>query len=113
MGGSLRSSLSAVVDVTNSILSYMGYELVSNLEDSSKPHLEPGTMPYTPEQEFGEMTLSDYDSNEDADYEPSESEDSDDELEFNSDASASEDSEVEEEEEVVVKEELVEEDANI
>merc|ERR1712107_340545 len=75
--GSLRSSLSAVVDVTNSILSYMGYELVSTLEDSSKPHLEPGTMPYTPEQEFGEMTLSDYDSNEDADYEPSESEDSD------------------------------------
>ena len=31
------SSLSAVVDVTNSILSYMGYELVSTLEDSSKP----------------------------------------------------------------------------
>ena len=51
-------------------------------------------MPYPPEQEFGEMTLSDYDSNEDADYEPSESEDSDDELEFNSDASVSEDSEV-------------------
>merc|ERR1712203_604087 len=110
--GSLRSSLSAVVDVTNSLLSYMGFVLVSTLEDSSKPHLEPGTMPYTPEQEFGEMTLSDYDSNEDADYEPSESEDSDDELEFNSDASVS-DSEVEDEEEVLVKEELVEEDANI
>ena len=31
------SSLSAVVDVTNSILSYMGFELVSTLEDSSKP----------------------------------------------------------------------------
>ena len=61
-------------------------------------------MPYTPEQEFGEMTLSDYDSNEDADYEPSESEDSDDELEFNSDASISEDSEVEDEEEEPVKE---------
>ena len=75
----------------------------------SLQHLEPGTMPYTPEQEFGEMTLSDYDSNEDADYEPSESEDSDDELEFNSDASVSEDSEVEHEEEVLVKEELVEE----
>ena len=30
------SSLSAVVDVTNSILSYMGFELVSTLEDSSK-----------------------------------------------------------------------------
>ena len=70
-------------------------------------------MPYTPEQEFGEMTLSDYDSNEDADYEPSESEDSDDELEFNSDASVSEDSEVEDEEEVLVKEELVEDDAKI
>merc|ERR1719357_1059639 len=68
--GSLRSSLSAVVDVTNSILSYVGFELISILEDSSKPHLEPGTMPYTPAQEFGEMTLSDYDSNEDADYEP-------------------------------------------
>merc|ERR1712013_336926 len=107
--GSLRSSLSAVVDVTNSILSYMGYELVSTLEDSSKPHLEPGTMPYTPEQEFGEMTLSDYD----ADYEPSESEDSENELEFNSDATVSEDSEVEDEKEVLVKEERVEEDANI
>ena len=71
-------------------------------------------MPYTPEQEFGEMTLSDYDSNEDADYEPSESEDSDDELEFNnSDASTSEDSEEEDEEEVLVKEEPVEEDARI
>ena len=63
-------------------------------------------MPYTPEQEFGEMTLSDYDSNEDADYEPSETEDSDYELEFNSDAS---DSEVEDVEEV----ELVDEDAKI
>ena len=49
------------------------------------------------------MTLSDHDSNENADYELSEPEDSDDELEFNSDASVSEDSEVEEE--------LVEEDA--
>ena len=72
----------------------------------SLQHLEPGTMPYTPEQEFGEMALSDYDSNEDADYEPSETEDSDYELEFNSDAS---DSEVEDVEEV----ELVEEDAKI
>ena len=57
--------------------------------------------------------MSDYDSNEDADYEPSESEDSDNELEFNSDASVSEDSEVEDEEEVLVKEEPVEEDARI
>ena len=55
----------------------------------------------------------DYDFNEDADYEPSESEDSDDELEFNSDASVSEDCAVEDEEEVLVKEELVEEDAKI
>ena len=55
-------------------------------------HLEPGTEPFTPEQEFGEMTLSDYDSDEDADYEPSDSEDSDeeDELEYNSDASEDE-----------------------
>ena len=33
------------------------------------------------------MTLSDYDSDEDADYEPSDSEVSEDELEYNSDAS--------------------------
>ena len=58
-------------------------------------HLEPGTEPFTPEQEFGEMTLSDYDSDEDADYEPSDSEGSEDDLEYNSDASVSED-EVEE-----------------
>ena len=50
--------------------------------------------------------MSNYDSNENADYEPSETEDSDYELEFNSDAS---DSEVEDVEEV----ELVEEDAKI
>ena len=62
---------------------------------------------------IGEKTLSDYDSNEDADYEPSESEDSDDELEFNSDASIPEDSEEEDEKEILVKEELVEEDAKI
>jgi len=37
------------------------------------------------------MTLSDYDSDEDADYEPSDSEGSEDELEYNSDASVSED----------------------
>ena len=52
--------------------------------------LEPGTEPFTPEQEFGEMTLSDYDSDEDADYEPSDSEGSEDELEYNSDASEDE-----------------------
>ena len=45
--------------------------------------------------------MSNYDSNKNADNEPSESEDSNDELEFNSDASVSEDSE--DEEEVLVK----------
>ena len=58
-------------------------------------HLEPGTEPFTPEQEFGEMTLSDYDSDEDADYEPSDSDGSEDELEYNSDASDSEEEMVE------------------
>merc|ERR1712111_162466 len=80
----------------NSVLSYLGFHLVPAVEDSSKPHLEPGTEPFTPEQEFGEMTLSDYDSDEDADYEPSDSEGSEDELEYNSDASVSEDEQQEE-----------------
>ena len=60
-------------------------------------HLEPGTEPFSPEQEFGEMTLSDYDSDEDADYEPSDSEHSEDELEYNSDASDISDGKPEEE----------------
>merc|ERR1712114_87038 len=78
----------SIVNSINSVLSYLGFQLVSDVEDSSKPHLEPGTEPFTPEQEFGEMTLSDYDSDEDADYEPSYSEESsEDELEYNSDAS--------------------------
>merc|ERR1712243_4930 len=83
------------VNSINSVLSYLGFQLVSDVEDSSKPHLEPGTEPFTPEQEFGEMTLSDYDSDEDADYEPSfsEEESSDDELEYNSDASDDEEGE--------------------
>merc|ERR550519_3037666 len=81
------SSSSVVIDTINSALSYLGFHLVSDVEDSSKPHLEPGTEPFTPEQEFGEMNLSDYDSDEDADYEPSDSEGSEDELEYNSDAS--------------------------
>merc|ERR1711911_15695 len=84
-----------VINTINTVLSYLGFQLVSDVEDSSKPHLEPGTEPFTPEQEFGEMTLSDYDSDEDADYEPSDSDGSEDELEYNSDASGSED-EVEE-----------------
>ena len=52
-------------------------------------HLEPGTEPFTPEQEFGEMTLSDYDSDEDADFEPGFSASSSDELKYDSDASVS------------------------
>merc|ERR1712010_278135 len=80
-------SSSSIINTINSVLSYLGFHLVSDVEDSSKPHLEPGTEPFTPEQEFGEMTLSEYDSDEDADYEPSDSESSEDELEYNSDAS--------------------------
>merc|ERR1711887_244260 len=76
-----------VINTINTVLSYLGFQLVSDVEDSSKPYLEPGTEPFTPEQEFGEMTLSDYDSDEDADFEPSDSESSEDELEYNSDAS--------------------------
>merc|ERR1719391_13744 len=87
---------SMLVTVVNSILSFVGIELAPAIEASSKPHLEPGTEPFTPEQEFGEMTLSDYDSDEDADYEPSDSEDSEEELEYNSDASVSEDEQQEE-----------------
>merc|ERR1711887_260394 len=94
--GGVDSSPSIITNTINSVLSYLGFSLVPAVEDSSKPHLEPGTEPFTPEQEFGEMTLSDYDSDEDADYEPSDSDGSEDELEYNSDASGSED-EVEEE----------------
>merc|ERR1712090_86736 len=86
----------SIVNSINSVLSYLGFQLVTDVEDSSKPHLEPGTEPYTPEQEFGEMTLSDYDSDEDADYEPTSDEDSseeEDELEFDSGASVSSDEE--------------------
>merc|ERR1712105_512115 len=85
---------SMLVSAVNSILSYVGIELAPAIEDSSKPHLEPGTEPFTPEQEFGEMTLSDYDSDEDADYAPTSDEDSseeEDELEFDSGASVSSD----------------------
>merc|ERR1711970_1255400 len=93
--GGVDSSPSIITNTMNSVLSYLGFSLVPAVEDSSKPHLEPGTEPFTPEQEFGEMTLSDYDSDEDADYEPSDSDGSEDELEYNSDASEDED-EVEE-----------------
>merc|ERR1711936_295390 len=93
--GTVDSSPS-VINTINSVLSYLGFQLVPDVEDSSKPHLEPGTEPFTPEQEFGEMTLSDYDSDEDADYVPSESEESD-ELEYDSDVSVSSDEEDKEE----------------
>merc|ERR1711874_17646 len=89
--GDVDSSPSMIANTINSVLSSLGFHLVPAVEDSSKPHLEPGTEPFTPEQEFGEMTLSDYDSDEDADYEPSDSEISEDELEYDSDASVSED----------------------
>merc|ERR1711971_1197216 len=66
----VSSSPSMVIGAVNSLLSYFGVQLSSGIEDSSKPHLEPGTEPFSPEQEFGEMSLTDYDSDEDADYDP-------------------------------------------
>merc|ERR1711936_999452 len=87
-----RTEPSMLLSLVNSILNIIGLHLAPAVEDSSKPHLEPGTEPFTPEQEFGEMTLSDYDSDEDADYVPSESEESD-ELEYDSDVSVSSDEE--------------------
>merc|ERR1719180_243879 len=94
--GGVDSSPSIITNTINSVLSYLGFTLVRAVEDSSKPHLEPGTEPFTPEQDFGEMTLSDYDSDEDADYEPTSEDDSeeDDELEFDSGASVSSDEEL-------------------
>merc|ERR1712111_163587 len=80
---------SVIVSILNSVFSMLGFQLAPAVEDSSKPHLEPGTEPFTPEQEFGEMTLSDYDSDEDADYAPSDSEGSSDDLEYDSGASVS------------------------
>merc|ERR1712029_1218369 len=100
--GDVDSSPSIITNTINSVLSYLGFHLVPAVEDSSKPHLEPGTEPFTPEQEFGEMILSDYDSDEDADYEPSDSEGSEDELEYNSDASVSEDEQEEVPEDVEI-----------
>merc|ERR1712029_439409 len=88
----ISSSPSMVITAVNSLLSYFGIQLTSGIEDSSKPHLEPGTEPFSPEQEFGEMSLTDYDSDEDADYDPVYSEEdseAEDLLEFDSDASVS------------------------
>merc|ERR1712198_102089 len=93
--GDVYSSPSIVTNTINLVLSYLGFHLVPAVEDSSKPHLEPGTEPFTPEQEFGEMTLSDYDSDEDADYEPTSEEDSE-EDELESDFSVSSEEETEE-----------------
>merc|ERR1719177_122673 len=93
--GGVDSSPSNITDALNSVFSMLGFQLAPAVEDSSKPHLEPGTEPFTPEQEFGEMTLSDYDSDEDADYEPSDSEGSSDDLEYDSGASVSSASEFE------------------
>merc|ERR1712083_404392 len=98
----VSSEPSAVISILNSVLSILGFQLASAVEDSSKPHLEPGTEPFTPEQEFGEMTLSDYDSDEDADYAPSDSEESSDDLEYDSGATVSSASEEELEEAPVV-----------
>merc|ERR1719490_231986 len=46
---------STIVSIINSVLSMLGIQLAPVVEDSSKPHLEPGTEPFTPEQEFGQM----------------------------------------------------------
>merc|ERR1719234_632767 len=80
---------STIVSILNSVFSMLGFQLAPAVEDSSKPYLEAGTEPFSPEQEFGEMTLSDYDSDEDADYAPSDSEGSSDDLEYDSGASVS------------------------
>merc|ERR1719222_1669359 len=45
-------STSSIINTINSVLSYLGFHLVSDVEDSSKPHFEPGTEPFTPEQEY-------------------------------------------------------------
>ena len=67
-----RSEPSMVTTLVNYALSLVGLEVVSVCEGSPKKHLEAGTMPFTPCVEFGAMDLSDYDSDQDADYSPSE-----------------------------------------
>merc|ERR1712090_71917 len=42
----------AIVSIINSVISILGFQLAPALEDSSKPHLEPGTEPYMSEQEL-------------------------------------------------------------
>merc|ERR1712212_1131648 len=43
--GDVDSSPSFITNTINSVLSYLGFHLVPGVEDSSKPHLEPGTEP--------------------------------------------------------------------
>ena len=62
-------------------------------------------MPYTPCVEFGTMDLSDYDSDQDADYSPSEG-DSEDSIEYDSEAEVSSGESEESEEEVEEVEEV-------
>jgi len=94
----VRSEPSMVATLVNYALAMVGLEVVSVCEGSAKKHLEAGTMPFTPCGEFGAMDLSDYDSDQDADYSPSEQEDSEDSIEYDSEAEVSEVSEVSEEE---------------
>jgi len=92
----VRSEPSIVATLVNYALSLVGLEVVSVCEGAPKRHLEAGTMPFTPCVEFGAMDLSDYDSDQDADYSPSEEEDSEDSIEYDSEADVSEVSEVSE-----------------
>jgi len=94
----VRSEPSMVTTMVNYLLSFLGLEVVSVCEGSAKKHLSSGTMPYTPCVEFGAMDLSDYDSDQDADYSPSELEESDDSIEYDSEAEVSSEEEEETEE---------------
>jgi len=94
----VRSEPSLVTTMVNYLLSFLGLEVVSVCEGSAKKHLSSGTMPYTPCVEFGAMDLSDYDSDQDADYSPSELEESDDSIEYDSEAEVSSEEEEETEE---------------
>merc|ERR1712129_612258 len=97
----VRSEPSVAAALVNYLLSFLGLEVVSVCEGSAKKHLSAGTMPFTPCVEFGAMDLSDYDSDQDADYAPSEG-DSEDSIEYDSEvevsSGASEETEQSEEE---------------
>jgi len=105
----VRSEPSLVTTMVNYLLSFLGLEVVSVCEGSAKKHLTSGTMPYTPCVEFGAMDLSDYDSDQDADYSPSELEESDDSIEYDSEAEVSSEEEEEETEEASEDAEEIEE----